>query len=188
MMKNNLIVIFSFLLVTNTFSQTVSNAATSEGKTKSKITYSQYDITLALKGNPNAGVTDQYTKDKESILLPDGLGAKIGYGLHFNNWVALGIHTGINWEWENKLVVVPVFANFKLSPKISRDTRIVLQLGLGKAAALGRGSLSGDYKKISLGIQSDNALIFIEFSQYDFPINNQENSGNISLGLAVVAF
>lgn len=187
-MKNNLIVIFYFLFTISTFSQTVPTSAKSGAKIKSKITYTQYDITLALKGNPNAGSTNENTKQRESILLPDGLGAKIGYGLQYNNWVALGIHTGMNWEWENKLVVVPVFANFKLSPKIAEDTRVVLQIGLGKAAALGRGSLSGEYKKISLGLQSDAVLFFIELSQYDFPINDQKNSGNISLGLAVVTF
>lgn len=81
-----------------------------------------------------------------------------------------------------------MFANFKLSPKIGDETRIVLQTGIGKAAALGRGSLSGDYKKISLGLQSEDFLFFIEISQYYFPINNQENSGNISLGLSVIRF
>jgi hypothetical protein len=187
-MKNNLLVIFIFLFAVNTFSQNASGIEISEEKTKSKFTYLQYDFTLALKVNPDAGETDARTQEKESWFLPDGLGTKIGYGLHYNNWVALGIHTGINWEWENKLVVVPVFANFRLSPKIGDDTRIVLQTGIGKAGALGRGSLSGDYKKLSLGIQSDTLLLFVEISQYDFPINDQENSGNISLGLAFVQF
>lgn len=187
-MKNNLLVIFSFLFALNAFSQTVLTTEKSDQKTKSKFTYLQYDFTLALKGNPDAGQTNAQTQEKESWFLPDGLGAKIGYGLHYNNWVALGIHTGVNWEWENKLVVVPVFANFRLSPKLGDDTRIVLQTGIGKAGALGRGSLSGDYKKLSLGIQSDTLLLFVEISQYDFPINNQENSGNISLGLAFIQF
>lgn len=102
------------------------------------------------------------------------MGAKIGSGLHYNNWIVLGIHAGINWEWENKLVIVPLFANFKLSPKIGNETRIVLQTGIRKAVALGRGSLSGYYKKLSLGLQSDDVLLFIEISQYDFRINNQK--------------
>ncbi len=187
-MKNSLLVLIPFLFAINTFSQTVFTTTKAEEKTKSKITYVQYDFTLALKGNPNAGETNEYTQTKETWFLPDGLGAKIGYGVHYNNWVALGIHTGIYWEWNNKLVVVPVFANFKLSPKIGEETRIVLQTGIGKAAALGRGSLSGDYKKISLGLQSDDVLFFIEISQYDFPINDQKNSGNISLGLSVIRF
>ncbi|MDD5151813.1 MAG: hypothetical protein PHC28_15265 [Flavobacterium sp.] len=187
-MKSNLIVLFSFLFAVNTFSQTVFTTTNSDKKTKSKPTYIQYDITAAIKGNPNAGETNEYTKEKESWFLPDGLGAKIGYGLHYNNWVALGIHTGINWEWTNKLVVVPIFANFKLSPKIGEETRITLQTGMGKSVALGRGSLSGDYKKISLGLQSDAVLFFIEVSQYDFRINNQRNSGNISLGISLISF
>ena len=101
----------------------------------------------------------------------------------------MGIHTGINWEWKDQLVVTPVFANFKLSPKVGEDTRITLQLGYGKALAIGRGSLMGDYKKVSLGIQTiDDIIIFIELNHYSFPINNQKDSGNISLGISLLTF
>ena len=64
----------------------------------------------------------------------------------------------------------------------------MLQIGLGKTAALGRGSLSGDYKKLSLGLQSDDLLFFIEIGQYDFRLNDQKNIGKISLGISVVRF
>lgn len=154
-----------------------------------KFTYIQFDVTIPVKGNPDRNVEDQYTHEKGSWFLPDGLGTKIGYGIHYRKWIGLGIHSGINWEWTDKLVVVPVFANFKLSPKIGDDTRITLQLGLGKAIALGRGDLMGDYKKISLGLQnSDDIILFIELNHYSFPINNQRDSGNISLGLSLVTF
>ena len=46
-MKNNLIVMFYFIFAINTFSQTTFTTAKPEEKTKSKITYTQYDITLA---------------------------------------------------------------------------------------------------------------------------------------------
>lgn len=154
-----------------------------------KYTYSQFDITLAFTGNPESGNVNQYTQEKEPWFLPDGLGTKFGYGIHHKKWVGLGIHSGLNWEWSNKLVVVPVFANFRLSPKISDETRITLQLGLGKAIALGRGNLTGDYKKISLGLQnSDDVMIFIEVNHYAIPLNNQKDQGNISLGISLISF
>lgn len=188
-MKNNLVFLLSFLFVANAFSQTVFTTTKSDTKTKPKHTYIQYDITLALTGNPDAGTINEYTKDKESWFIPNGLGTKFGYGMHHKKWIALGIHSGLNWDWSNKLVVTPVFANFRLSPKISDETRITLQLGLGKAIALGRGNLIGDYKKISLGIQNDdNILFFIELNHYALPINNQRNSGNVSLGLSLISF
>lgn len=187
-MKNNCIFFVYILFATNTFSQTVFTTTKSDTKTKPKISYIQYDFTVALTGNPNAGATNEYAKNKESWFIPDGLGSKIGYGLQYNKWASLGIHTGINWEWSNKLVAVPIYANFRLSQKIGDDARIVLQTGLGKAVALGRGSLSGDYKKISLGLQMDSTMFFIEISQYDFQLHNQKNIGNISLGLSMTSF
>jgi hypothetical protein len=94
-----------------------------------------------------------------------------------------------DWQWTEKLVIVLVFANLKLSPKISEDTRIALQLGLGKTMALGRGDLMGEYKKISLGIQTpDDLIIFIELSHYAIPINNQKDTVSISFGLSLITF
>ncbi|MFE3867326.1 hypothetical protein ACFX5E_04445 [Flavobacterium sp. LS2P90] len=76
-----------------------------------------------------------------------------------------------------------------MSPIVGDDTRITLQLGLGKALALGRGNLMDDYKKISLGIQNaDDVMLFIELNHYSFLINNQRDSGNISLGISLITF
>lgn len=154
-----------------------------------KFTYTQFDVAVSLKGNQDRGKTDSYGNTDNSWFLPDGLSSKIGYGIHHNKWVSLGIHSGIDWQWTHKLVIVPIFTNLKLSPKIGDDTRITLQLGLGKSIALGRGNLIGDYKKISLGLQtSDDFIIFIEVNHYGIPINNQRDIESISLGLCLVAF
>ena len=153
-----------------------------------KFTYTQFDITVAIRGNPDANVVDEYTQKKGTWFLPDGLGAKLGYGVDYKKWIGLGIHSGMNWEWTDKLFVVPIFANFRLSPKVGEESRITLQLGIGKAMALGRGDLVGDYKKISLGLQNDDLLLFIELNHYALPINKQKDSGNISLGISLISF
>jgi hypothetical protein len=154
-----------------------------------KNTYIQFEVTFPLKGNPDREEVNPYTKEKGTWFLPDGIGSKIGYGIHFKKWVGLGIHSGLEWKWTDKLVLAPVFANFRLSPKIGEETRITLQLGLGKTIALGRGDLIGEYKKISLGLQSsDDLLLFIEVSGYGIPINNQKETGSISLGLSLISF
>ncbi len=170
------IIILFILLSFNAYSQS------------NKFIYTQFDGTIALRGNPDANVVDEYTQKKGSWFVPDGLGTKLGYGVHYKKWLGLGIHSGINWEWTDKLVVVPVFANFRLSPQVGEESRITLQLGLGKAIALGRGDLMGDYKKISLGLQNDDLLLFIELNHYALPINKQKSSGNISLGISLISF
>lgn len=170
------IIILFILLNFNAYSQS------------NKFIYTQFDVTIALRGNPDANVVDEYTQKKGSWFVPDGLGTKLGYGVHYKKWLGLGIHSGINWEWTDKLVVVPVFANFRLSPQVGEESRITLQLGLGKAIALGRGDLMGDYKKISLGLQNDDLLLFIELNHYALPINKQKSSGNISLGISLISF
>ena len=164
----------------------ISSMAFSQNK---KFTYTQFDVTVALTGNPNRDEVDPYTNKKQSFFIPDGIGSKFGYGVHYNKWIAIGLHSGLNWEWSSKLVVAPVFANFRLSPKISDETRITLQAGLGKAIALGRGNLIGDYKKISLGIQTDDDLVlFVEVNHYAIPANRRGDSGNVSIGLSLISF
>lgn len=154
-----------------------------------KFTYIQFDMAFSIKGNPDRGQTDLNGNTNNLWFLPDGFSSKIGYGIHHNKWIGLGIHSSVDWRWPDKLVVVPVFANLKLSPEISDDTRIALQLGLGKALALGRGDLMGNYKKISLGIQTpDDLIVFIELNHYAIPINNQKDTGGISLGLSLITF
>ncbi|SHN55206.1 hypothetical protein SAMN05444395_101768 [Flavobacterium fryxellicola] len=152
-------------------------------------TYIQFDVAIPLKGNPDRGEIDPNGNTNKSWFLPDGLSSTIGYGLHYNQWIALGIHSGIDWKWHDKLVIVPVFINLKLSPKIGANTRLALQLGSGKAIALGRGALSGDYKKLSLGVQTpDDLIIFVELNQFKIPFGNLKENGSISLGLSLITF
>jgi hypothetical protein len=36
------------------------------------------------------------------------MGTKLGYGLRYKKMDGLGIHSGLNWDWSNKLVVAPI--------------------------------------------------------------------------------
>lgn len=80
------IIILFILLSFNAYSQS------------NKFIYTQFDGTIALRGNPDANVVDEYTQKKGSWFVPDGLGTKLGYGVHYKKWLGLGIHSGINWE------------------------------------------------------------------------------------------
>lgn len=103
-------------------------------------------------------------------------------------WITLGIHSGIDWKWEDKFVAVPVYLNFGLSPKVGENTIITAQAGYGKGFALGRGNLNGEYRKLRIGIGSDDFTIFIETAQYDITLHNQKSINSINLGISVVNF
>ena len=149
--------------------------------------FTQFDVSVPIKGNANRN--DDFVNGVENTnknwFVPDGLNAKFGYGIQQNRWIAVSIHSGIDWKVTEKLVAVPVFANFRISPAISSESRITLQIGYGKGFALGRGNLSGTYKKISLGLESDeDIIIFIELADYNIPVNEFKSVGSISLGIA----
>lgn len=150
--------------------------------------YKQFDFAIALRGNQD-NENDNSGTDENYWFLPDGVSGKIGFGFHQNRWLALGIHTGIDWQASEKLVAVPVFANVRVSPRIGENTRIYLQAGYGKSFAIGRGNLSGDYKKISLGIESaDGVSLFIELAQHGFTLHHIQNINMVSIGISSVLF
>ena len=153
--------------------------------------FTQFDLSIPIKGNPNRN--NEYVNGVENTnknwFVPDGLNAKFGFGIQKNRWIGLSVHSGIDWKATEKLVAVPIYANFRISPAISSESRITLQMGYGKGFALGRENLSGAYKKISLGIETDDdIIIFIEFANYDIKVNEFDSVGSISLGIAYRAF
>lgn len=155
-----------------------------------KFTYLQFDIAVSITGNPNrdSSIDPEESDYSNAFFIPNGLGSQIGYGVHYKKWLTFGVHSGINWRWNNKLVAVPVFLNLGLNPKVGVETRIMLQAGYGKGFALGRGNLNGEYKKLKLGIGSDDFTLFAEISDYAFPLHTEKSIGSISFGVTLIDF
>jgi len=151
--------------------------------------YYQAEIATPLIINSTYGQVNSLGNRSDYRFLPDGLSFKFGVGVHQKKWASVGIHSGIDWLGSNKLVVLPVFANFKFSPKISEDSRIYLQLGYGKSIGIGRGSLIGDYRKISLGAENEDGFsIFIQVANFGIPLNNLDSVSSLSIGIALTTF
>jgi hypothetical protein len=151
--------------------------------------FTQFDISVPLKGNSTYGEIDSNSVRSDYWLLPDGLSLKYGVGIDHKKWVSLGAHSGIDWIITQKLVVVPVFANFKLSPKVSEDVRVYAQVGYGKSFGIGRGSLIGNYRKISIGIEDNEGVsLFIQVSDFGIPFVNIDSVTSLSIGLSVITF
>ena len=177
-MKIFYVLVFSFLISYLSFGQSKRN------------TYFQFEIAVPLKGNPERGETNSDgTKKNSSWFLPDGLSSKFGFGFHKNKWIAVGIHSGIDWKATEQLVAIPVYGNFKISPKVGNETRLFAQIGYGKSFAIGRGNVSGIYRKLSLGFQnSDDVAIFIEFAEHQLVFNKYPKINTVSLGICLTTF
>lgn len=151
--------------------------------------YYQSEIATPLIINSTYGQVNTLGNRSDYRFIPDGLSLKFGVGVHQKKWASVGIHSGIDWLGSNKLVVVPVFTNFKFSPKISEDSRIYLQLGYGKSIGIGRGNLIGNYSKISLGAENDEGFsIFIQVANFGIPLNNLDSVSSLSIGIALATF
>lgn len=145
--------------------------------------YTQFSISTPMRANLDDDDEDAYW------FTPNGLSLKFGQGIHFNRTIAAGLNTGVDWIASRKLVVVPAFANLKLSLKVTPEMFFYLQTDYGKSIALGRGSLHSDYKKLGLGIESpDGVAIFIELTQYGFSLDSPEKVANVSLGISSSSF
>lgn len=154
---------------------------------KKKTTFTQFEISVPLQGNKNRGEIYPDGSTNNSWFLPDGVNANFGYGVHFNNWVGITANSGIGMKLSEKLVVAPVFTNLRVMPKIGEETRIGIDIGLGHSFALGRGNLSGTFKRVKLNLEADEMQLFIEVVSYGIELNNS-SLGSISLGIALVSF
>lgn len=156
---------------------------------KKRTTFTQFDVAVPLKANSNYGEINQFGTRNDYWFLPNGINAKFGYGIQHHKWVAISAHSGIEYIGREKLVAVPVYANLRISPGIGYGNRIVLQAGYGMGFALGRGDLSGAYKKLSLSYESEqDAIIFLEISGYDMPIHKVNSVGTLSIGISLRTF
>jgi hypothetical protein len=191
--------LFTFFSIT-TFSQTQKDTLTDKKshlesykeQEKSKPLsengqFIMFDITVPLRGNETYGEIDENGNRSDYWFLPDGIGAKIGYGIHFSEWIGLSLNTGFDVVAQQKLFSVPVYASIVLTPRINDDLSLFLQYGFGKSFAIGRGNLSGYYNKFRVGL-GDEIIIFADVSVNGFGVRNIENSGSFSLGLTIPVF
>lgn len=172
-------ILFIFCIVQSTFGQI-------QDSIKKKYTFSQFELSVPLSINPNRGKTE-YDGQKQNFFIPDGISTKMGYGIHFNKWLLLSAHTGLDWKIKPKLVSVPLYGQLSLAPLIGEEVRLLLQAGYGQSFALGRGKLSGNYYKFRLGIGSEELSIFIDASLYGFYVY-QVPMGSFSIGVTVLNF
>ena len=144
--------------------------------------YTYFSVSVPLKENVNRG-------DDEYWFLPDGLSLKFGEGIHFNRTISIGLHSGIDWIGSRKLVVIPAYANLKLSLQLGPEDFLYIQPAYGKSIVLGRGNLHDDFQKISLGYEGiEGYSFFIELTQYGFKLYTPDKVTTFSLGLAFTAF
>ena len=155
--------------------------------TEKKITFTQFEISVPLQGNKNRGEMFPDGSTNSSWFVPDGVNSNFGYGIHFNQWLGISANSGIGMKLSEKLVVAPVFSNLRIMPKLEEETRIGLDFGLGHTFAIGRGDLSGTFKRIKLNLEASEFQIFLEVVSYGIRLN-ENSQGSISLGIALVSF
>ncbi|RZJ58993.1 MAG: hypothetical protein EOO45_26155 [Flavobacterium sp.] len=156
---------------------------------KEKHLFSLASLSLPVRANPNSGSTNEYNnQNNNSWYIPDGINAHAGYGIHYNKWIGISANAGIDWKISDKLIAVPVYALLTLNPTVDNNVSILIQGGLGQAFAIGRGDLSGTYKKARLGIMNDGEFsFFVDISTYGFDLKS-EPMGSISIGVAMFNF
>lgn len=184
------VLVFLLLLATNFCYSQVEKTIGSGTSQRKKLTFAQFDISLAFQPNEQFDQPTLNGERRQSRFVPVGIASNIGYGIHYKQWIGLSANAGLIFIGNEKLVAVPAYLNIRLSPKISEDSRITLQYGLGQSFAIGRGNLNGTYQKISVGYENnDGNLIFVAIEGHGYgTVNINSHVGTLSLGLALISF
>ncbi|MCL9808333.1 hypothetical protein [Flavobacterium luminosum] len=195
-MKNRFFLLVIFLFSLTVSSQNNTNYVTVEGNGSNKERnaenrfFQQYELNTSIIGNTESDDPNTSFDESRPWFLANGLGFKYGLGVHKNKWLSLSAHTGFDWKANERLVAVPVYGNISLSPLLGDDVRLVLQTGLGRGFAVGRGNMQGKYQKYSLGFESDanDFGLFIEVSSYRFNLHYNENTLLFNIGGYIKTF
>jgi hypothetical protein len=180
--------LFILFLIHWSFAQvetTINDSA--DIKPETKITFTQFELSVPLQGNKNRGEVCPDGSVNNSWFVPDGINSSFGYGIHLNKWLGWSAHTGIGMRLSEKLIVAPVFSNLRIMPKIGEETRVGFDLGIGHSFAIGRGDLSGTYKRLKLNLEALDFQFFVEITSYGFQLHNTPQ-GSIGVGFAILSF
>lgn len=184
-MKFYIILSFFVCFATNAQDQTTYITVENKKKKPESPVFVQCEFALPFRLNENRGAVNLNGTQNNDWFIPNGLSASIGLGLQKNKWIAISAHSGIDWIVTQKIVAIPIYGNLRLSPRIYDDSRLVLQIGLGKGFAIGQGNLYGNFQKYSLGYETDEDLnVFIVASGYNMKQKNK-SAGYLGLGFSV---
>lgn len=155
-----------------------------------KPTYVKFDFSIPIIANEYWGESNPQTGGKYPLLLINGIICRTGIGSHHDKWIGLGINTGFDWKASECLVVVPVFGSLRISPSVSKNARINLETGFGRAMVISGNHLSGYFKKASLGIEDEESGLglYLELCDYGFSRYQDHNIGSFSIGISYVMF
>lgn len=157
---------------------------------KEEFLYRQLALSVPIIGNRyyDPDLDDDGTQWYD-VVMPDGVSAHLGYGLHYHSWVTLALNAGIDYTGRHKLVNAPVYASLMLNPHFGDDHSLILQGGYGYSFAIGRGSLSGTYQKYRLGIGFDDSYaLFIEVNVNQFPLHGDPYAAYFNVGIMAFEF
>lgn len=152
---------------------------------KKRYAYTKFELAVPIRVNQYAGEINDYGED-EPWFLPDGVIGRFGMGIQINRFIWVGGNIGIDWKAKECLVVAPLFGTIKINSKVSKDFRMYVEPGWGRAMAIGRHDLAGYFKKISLGFEDANGGLglYLELCQYGFRKNTEDRIGSFCIGLA----
>jgi hypothetical protein len=155
-----------------------------------KLIYKKIEFSAPFRVNQYAGEINPYTGQKEPWFLLDGITIRAGVGTHVYKWIGIGVNMGIDWKANRCLVVAPFYGTFRLSPRISEEIRVTSEVGYGRALSISGDNLSGNFQKISLGIEDDESGLglYLELCQYGFSKNTPEKIGSFMVGINCMFF
>ena len=169
---------FSVLLLSNiSYAQDTQNNI--DKTIKAKHFFSTINFAIPVVNNPES---------TDGCLNIDGVILRTGIGAHFKKTIGAGLNIGIDWSNSNCIVAVPMFGNLRFSPKIGKEIRIILDAGYGRSLTLGGSHLSGNFRKLSLGLGDDEVSLYVEINDYGFSKDYPDHLGSLSFGVNATFF
>ena len=111
-----------------------------------------------VKGNINfvLGINENYSlfeDDDESLIIPTGVFARVGFGYEFKKRIALSFNTGYDYHWNYAVSAIPTFGNLQFNLWRNGDNVFFTDVSYGKMFRMSKNYIDGNYYGFGFGYQ-----------------------------------
>lgn len=178
-MKQSLLLLFSFFIIHNSFSQQKNGAA-----------FFNADFNLTFRINEHF----EFGNDNdETFLVPSATLIRLGFGYEFKKRIAVSFNTGFDFHFPYSILSLPTYVGFQYNIWRRDDDAFFVRINAGKLWRPSKRFSDGDYRAYGIGwkFESDSRWKpTLKLMYHQKKIDGFENGKleSVSLGIGFTFF
>lgn len=133
------------------------------------------------------------TNDDESLLIPNALFFRVGFGYEFRKRIAVSVNGGFDYHWNYAVNAFPTYFSLKFNIKEDEDDTFFTEISYGKMWRPSEKYPDGNYYRFGLGTQVAgyarwNTIVRLDFHRKGIIGFKNNRLDSVSLGIGFSFF